>query len=126
MTPRPPSSAMAVAIRAPVTLSMLAETTGNSRPSRRERGVRSETFRRVLRGLSWGLSRKSSYVLPMNSGSRILIALQRYPVSASGESLLLSGIDLARVEQGHSVSGRTALAAANSRAIHEPRGLTTG
>ena len=52
MKPMPPSSAMAVAIRAPVTLSMLAETTGNSRLSRRDSEVRRETLRRVLRGLS--------------------------------------------------------------------------
>ena len=44
--PRPPSSAIATAIRASVTLSMFAETSGRSRASRRVSAVPSGTSRR--------------------------------------------------------------------------------
>ncbi len=58
--PSPPSRAMVLAIRDPVTLSMLAETTGRSSAMRREKRPRKEAARREATIPICGRKRKSS------------------------------------------------------------------
>src|SRR5262245_38085285 len=70
MMPMPPSRAIALAIRAPVTLSMFAETSGSSRRRCRDSRLSRETARRDKTTPAWGRNRKSSYVRPTKSLSR--------------------------------------------------------
>jgi hypothetical protein len=64
MTPIPPSAAIALAILAPVTLSMFADITGSSKHNDLVSWDLTQMSRRVETTLFRGLKRKSSNVLP--------------------------------------------------------------